>query len=108
MYPYIIYSGLRVHIKEDHEYIVNTEAWNMGLGRLVLGFPRVCLKGTRIMVFQLSSFYFVLYRYTELYKLSTFVFQGCMSRSICSGVLWAHYRYFKWGFLQSLWIWLLQ
>ena len=34
------------------------ESWNMGLGGLVLGSPLLYLKGMRILIFQLSGFYY--------------------------------------------------
>ena len=36
------------------------KSWNMALGGLVLGFPILDLKGMRIMMFQLSGFYYIL------------------------------------------------
>ena len=33
------------------------ESWNMGLGGLVLGSPKLYLKGMGILMFQLSGFY---------------------------------------------------
>ena len=41
--------------------IVNPKSWNMALGGLVLGSLILYLRGMRIMMFQLSGFYCILY-----------------------------------------------
>ena len=40
------------------------DSWNIDLGRIVLGFPLLYLKGMRAMMFQLSGFYCTLYSKT--------------------------------------------
>ena len=40
------------------------DSWNIDLGRIMLGFPLLYLKGMREMMFQLSGFYCTLYSKT--------------------------------------------
>ena len=47
-------------ISTSDPYSEPPEGWNMGLGGLVLGSPILYLKGKRILMFQLSGFYYIL------------------------------------------------
>ena len=74
MYPNSTYFGLKV----VPIYSEPQKVGNMGLGGFVLGSPILYLKGMRILMFQLSGFY---YRYLSRAKVYTIWVHGPLGRA---------------------------